>query len=70
MGNTRSIPLDVMERIERLERSQWRSDVSTAAVGGAEVQNFFIPEGSPDILDRLKAIEDRLSEIERKVQNG
>lgn len=60
MGNTRPIPLDVMERIERLERHRWRPDVATATNSEAEQQRVMMS----DVSKRLDAIERRLSDLE------
>lgn len=64
MGNTKPIPMDIMERLERLERRQWRPDVSTASFG--EPQQAM----SDDVSARLDAIEERLSTLEGSPNDG
>lgn len=63
MANTRTIPLDPMERLERLERTQWRADVG---VGSFTEPNALASESDhPTLLERLEAIEARLTALER-----
>lgn len=74
MVRTRGLPPTELERLERLERENWRSEVSTGAVQPEQMQALAgttsVADALAQIMTRLGAVEERLAQIEEGTTNG
>lgn len=67
MGQTRRLPEDSKQRLDRLSRDNWRTQVSTAPVISGAVTPVAVPGEAvswAEVLERLAAAEERLDNLE------
>ena len=75
MGSTRRLPEDNQQRLDRLLRDNWRTQVSTAPVlAGPPVAPASLEQGDgaswAEVLARLDAIDQRLDDLEGVEESG
>lgn len=88
MGATRRLPEDAQRRLDRLDRDNWRTQVATAPVIGAEGEDDasagddasdgdVVPLSVPgeavswaEVVDRLTALEERMTNLEGVETSG
>lgn len=82
MGATRRLPEDAQRRLDRLDRDNWRTQVATAPVIGAEGEDDaslgeVVPLSVPgeavswaEVVDRLTVLEERMTNLEGVETSG